>query len=194
MTANVETAAPKAIDRLRTKIARKPRRTAPPEPRKTRSESVSVEKGKYRRPWLRIGPLLLLVIYLAITAAITLGPGDPEAAAGAGAADNYTPFAEINRSLADGSLRSLAQVVGNALLFVPFGILVPLSFPRLSIVTAVLAAAAASAVVELVQLTHIAGRMFDIDDVILNVAGALFGGLLVGMARGVAALIRLVRR
>ena len=143
---------------------------------------------------LRIGPLLLLVVYLAITAAITLGPGDPEAAAGAAASDNYAPFAEINRSLADGSLRSLAQIAGNALLFVPFGILVPLAFPRLSIVTAVLAAAAASAVVELVQLTHIAGRMFDIDDVILNVSGALFGGLLVATWRGLAALVRMVRR
>ncbi|WP_344646726.1 VanZ family protein [Cryptosporangium japonicum] len=193
MTVNVEPTAPKAIDRLRTKIARKPRPAQPaPEPAPTSTPKPA--KGKYRRPWLRFGPLLLLLVYLAVLAAITLGPGDPEAAAGAGASDNYTPFAEINRSLADGSLRSLAQVVGNALLFVPFGILVPHSFPRLSIVTAVLAAATASAVVELVQLTHIAGRMFDIDDVILNVAGALFGGLLVATWRGVAALVRLVRR
>ncbi|WP_169745114.1 VanZ family protein [Cryptosporangium arvum] len=193
MTVNVEPTAPRAIDRLRTKITRKPRSAqAAPEP--AAEPAPKPLKGKYRRPWLRIGPLLLLLVYLAILAAITLGPGDPEAAAGAGASDNYTPFAEINRSLADGSLRSLAQVVGNALLFVPFGILVPHSFPRLSIVTAVLAAATASAVVELVQLTHIAGRMFDIDDVILNVSGALFGGLLVATWRGVAALVRLVRR
>jgi len=193
VTVNVEPTAPRAIDRLRTKIARKPRSAqAAPEP--APEPAPKPLKGKYRRPWLRIGPLLLLLVYLAILAAITLGPGDPEAAAGAGASDNYTPFAEINRSLADGSLRSLAQVVGNALLFVPFGILVPHSFPRLSIVTAVLAAATASAVVELVQLTHIAGRMFDIDDVILNVSGALFGGLLVATWRGVAALVRLVRR
>ncbi|GAA3389847.1 hypothetical protein GCM10020369_41560 [Cryptosporangium minutisporangium] len=147
-----------------------------------------------RRPFLRIGPLLLLVVYLAIAAAITLGPGDPEAAAGAAASDNFTPFAEINRSLEDGSLRSLAQVLGNALLFVPFGLLVPLTFPRLRVLTAVLAAAAASACVELVQLTHIAGRMFDIDDVILNVGGAILGGLLVATWRGLTALVRWVRR
>lgn len=147
-----------------------------------------------RRPLVRLGPLLLLLVYLAIMAAVTLGPGDPEAAAGAAASDNYTPFAEINRSLADGSVRSLAQVAGNALLFVPFGILMPISFPRLSIVTAVLAAAAASAVAELVQLTHLAGRMFDIDDVILNVSGALLGGLLVATSRGLAAVMAMIRR
>lgn len=147
-----------------------------------------------RRPFLRLGPLLLLVVYLVVLAAITLGPGDPGAAAGSGAQDNFTPFAEINRSLGDGSLVQLGQVLGNALLFVPFGILVPLSFPRLSIVTAVLAAATASASVELVQLTHLAGRMFDIDDVLLNVGGACVGGLLVAVYRGVAALVRLIRR
>lgn len=203
MTANVDTAAPKAMDRLRTRLRpAKPTTTqvqsvaepAPEPAPKPRKRAASGESRGHRRPFLRFGPLLLLVVYLGIMAAITLGPGDPEAAAGAGASDNYTPFAEINRSLADGSLRSLAQVVGNALLFVPFGILVPLSFPRLSIVTAVLAAAAASAAVELFQLTHLAGRMFDIDDVMLNVAGALLGGLLVATARGLAALVRFVRR
>jgi glycopeptide antibiotics resistance protein len=154
-----------------------------------------VERPKARRrPFLRLGPLLLLVIYLALLAALTLRPGNPEAAAAVGARDNFTPFAEIKRSLADGSLRSLAQVAGNALLFAPFGVLVPLSFPRLRILTAVLAAATASATVEIVQLTHLAGRMFDIDDVILNVAGACVGGLLVGIWRGVAYLVRLVRR
>lgn len=147
-----------------------------------------------RRPFLRFGPFLLLLAYLALLAVITLRPGNAEAAASAGASDNFTPFAEINRSLADGSLRSLAQVVGNALLFAPFGVLVPLSFPRLRILTAVLAAAVASASVEIVQLTHLAGRMFDIDDVILNVTGACVGGLLVALWRGVAVLVRLVRR
>jgi glycopeptide antibiotics resistance protein len=148
----------------------------------------------HRKPFVRFGPFLLLVIYLALLAAITLRPGNAEAAAAAGAHDNFTPFAEIKRSLADGSLRSLAQVVGNALLFAPFGVLVPHSFPRLRIFTALLTAAVASAAVEVVQLTHLAGRMFDIDDVILNVAGACAGGLLVGIWRGVVALVRLVRR
>jgi glycopeptide antibiotics resistance protein len=146
------------------------------------------------RPFLRLSALLILLVYLAILAAVTLRPGNAEAAAAAGAHDNFTPFAEIHRSLASGSLRSLAQIVGNALLFAPFGILVPLSFPRLSIVTAVLAAAGASATVELVQLTHLAGRIFDVDDVILNVSGACVGGLLVAIWRGVAYLVRLIRR
>jgi glycopeptide antibiotics resistance protein len=147
-----------------------------------------------RRPFLRFGPFLLLLIYLALLAAVTLRSGNAEAAAAAGARDNFTPFGEIDRSMADGSLRSLAQVAGNALLFAPFGVLVPLSFPRLSIFTALLAAATASATVELVQLTHLAGRMFDVDDVILNVVGACVGGLLVAIWRGVAYLVRLVRR
>ena len=187
-----------SIERLRTRIV--PTRAASPVKRKAAGERATTKTEPTapaeprRRPFVRIGPLLLLLVYLAIMAAVTLGPGDPEAAAGTGARDNYTPFAEINRSMADGSLRALAQVVGNALLFVPFGILVPLSFPRLRILTAVLAAVAASAVVELVQLTHIAGRMFDIDDVILNVGGAVLGGLLVAVWRGLTALARLVRR
>jgi glycopeptide antibiotics resistance protein len=152
------------------------------------------KKAARRRPFVRFGPLLLLLVYLGLLALVTLHSGNAEAAAEAGARDNFTPFAEINRSLADGSLRSLAQVVGNALLFAPFGLLAPVSFPRLRIITAVFVAALASATVELVQLTHIAGRMFDIDDVILNVAGACVGGLLVGIWRGITYLVRLIRR
>jgi glycopeptide antibiotics resistance protein len=154
-----------------------------------RTAAWAAEPLRRRPPLLRVVPFLLLAVYLAVVAALTLGPGDPDVAA----VDNFVPFATIDRAQHSGSLLGLLQVIGNGLLFVPFGFLAPLAFPRLRVFTAVLVAALVSAAVEIVQLTHLAGRIFDVDDVILNVAGACAGGLLAAIWRGVAALLRMAR-
>ncbi|CAM5666779.1 VanZ family protein [Streptomyces californicus] len=69
----------------------------------------------------------------------------------------------------------------NLLLGVPFGLLLPFFVPRrLRIIRTTLLAAVAMAVVELIQGALVQGRAFDIDDVILNTAGALLGYFLLG--------------
>jgi glycopeptide antibiotics resistance protein len=155
-----------------------------------RANRTTKRADRNRRPLFRFVPLVLLVVYLGIVAVLTLGPGDTS---GTGAQDNLRPFATINRALDRGTFLALFQVVGNGLLFVPFGFLAPLAFPRLRVLTAVFVAAAASAALEIVQLTHIAGRIFDVDDVILNVAGACLGGLIAGIWRLIAAIARALR-
>ena len=144
-----------------------------------------------RRRAVRFGPLLILLAYAALLALLTLAPQSTE---GTGATDNTALFSTIRRALDSESPRALAQVLGNGLLFLPFGVLVPWSFPRLNLVTAALAAAALSALIELVQFTWVRGRVFDVDDIALNAAGATVGVILVGVVRIAAWLSRTLSR
>lgn len=83
------------------------------------------------------------------------------------------------------------QLVGNVVLFVPLGILLPVfgrPFRRFAATAA--AALAVSVGIELVQLamllTSVARRSVDVDDVILNVTGACLGYLVWRGARALA--------
>lgn len=76
--------------------------------------------------------------------------------------------------------QAVRQLAGNIVLFVPFGMLLPVITTRFRTIAPLLfAAAAASASVEILQLMFgligWASRSVDIDDVILNTAGALVG-------------------
>jgi glycopeptide antibiotics resistance protein len=67
---------------------------------------------------------------------------------------------------------------GNVLLFFPLGILLPLVWPRIRFWRGVLAAAALSAGIEVLQYVSRAWgsyRLADVNDVILNVLGAFLG-------------------
>ena len=66
---------------------------------------------------------------------------------------------------------------GNVLLFVPFGILFPTICVQRKGISAILAAGVFSILIEIMQLFSRRG-CFDLDDVILNIAGAAFGYLL----------------
>ncbi|MER6025894.1 VanZ family protein [Streptomyces sp. NPDC001851] len=80
---------------------------------------------------------------------------------------------------------AVRQIGGNVLLGVPFGVLVPVLAPRARGVLRVLALTAlVMLMVELAQGALITGRAFDIDDVLLNTAGALLGWLLLGRRLG----------
>ncbi|MCP9948874.1 VanZ family protein [Actinomadura madurae] len=76
---------------------------------------------------------------------------------------------------------ALLQVGGNLALLAPLGVLLPLVWTslrgpvRLALLTGVLSLA-----IETVQGTVVVGRAFDIDDVILNVAGVVVAYLLLG--------------
>ncbi|MEE4495811.1 VanZ family protein [Streptomyces sp. BE230] len=78
-------------------------------------------------------------------------------------------------------LAACKQAGGNLVLGMPFGVLLPVLVPRrLRMVRMVLLTVLVIVVVELVQGALVAGRAFDIDDVILNTTGALLGYLLLG--------------
>ncbi|MEU8697243.1 VanZ family protein [Streptomyces sp. NPDC048680] len=78
-------------------------------------------------------------------------------------------------------LAACKQAGGNLVLGMPFGILLPILVPRrLRMIRMVLLTVLVIAIVELVQGALVAGRAFDVDDVILNTAGALLGYLVLG--------------
>lgn len=80
---------------------------------------------------------------------------------------------------------TIKQVGGNVVLGVPFGFLLPVIFPRTrGFVRVVLMTAFVMLTVEIAQGMLVAGRAFDIDDVILNAAGAFLGYLVLGRRLG----------
>ena len=85
---------------------------------------------------------------------------------------NYVPFHEMFR-YQFGSRLFVKNVIGNMLLFVPYGFfaayILKLERPRAVIILSLLV----SITIELTQLSI--GRVFDIDDIILNFVGAMLG-------------------
>ena len=88
---------------------------------------------------------------------------------------NIVPFTEIFR-YEIGSKLFIFNVIGNILIFIPFGYFVS-GYVKANKVSHILfISVLTSLTVELVQLQI--GRSFDIDDIILNVAGSIIGFLL----------------
>ena len=131
------------------------------------------------------GPRLfqaLFVLYLGVLLSLTLLPGQVVYSDQPFA--NLRPLQAIGRALADGfdpaGQRELL-LIGNVVAFIPLGILWPLVVPARRTWLSVLAVGAGlSAAIELGQLliSLVIGypyRQADIDDVLLNTAGALIG-------------------
>ena len=88
---------------------------------------------------------------------------------------NLIPFTEITR-YEIGSKLFMYNVIGNIVIFIPFGYFVS-GYIKASKVSHILAVSIISSLtVEVVQLQI--GRSFDVDDIILNVCGAIIGFLL----------------
>ena len=96
---------------------------------------------------------------------------------------NLTPFATIGRYLDHLSWKNrpdlwrgaTVNLVGNVLMFIPLGWLVPRVFPQLRKFWKALALLTLAIVaVELIQLVALVGTC-DVDDLILNVAGICLG-------------------
>ena len=88
---------------------------------------------------------------------------------------NLVPFTEISR-YKFGSEMFFYNVFGNIILFIPFGYFVS-GYIKASKVSHILAVSVISSLtIEVVQLQI--GRSFDIDDILLNVTGAIGGFLL----------------
>jgi glycopeptide antibiotics resistance protein len=97
---------------------------------------------------------------------------------------NAVPFRTIALYLQNlGSGFWLRQALGNLLLLMPIGLLAPVAVPGLDRWWRVgLLAAAVSGTIEIVQL-WVPDRAADVDDLMLNVAGALIGLALLRLAR-----------
>lgn len=91
-----------------------------------------------------------------------------------GSGFNLRPFEEIFR-YEIGSYNFYRQVIGNILLFVPFGYFAT-SYARIKGVGGItIITLLCSSIIETVQ--YFIGRCFDIDDIILNVVGGIIGFL-----------------
>ncbi len=115
---------------------------------------------------LRWGAAFLCALYAAGALAVLFGPASGAPVDGT----NLEPFHTIRRQLDRGLY---AQLVGNVLLLAPIGFTLRLwgwSFGRV-----LLAVSALSFAIEAGQA--LVGRVSDVDDMILNVFGALAGAL-----------------
>lgn len=88
---------------------------------------------------------------------------------------NIVPFTEILR-YDIGTTGFYLNVVGNILIFVPFGYFVSSYIKASKVSHILLVSGFTSLTVECVQ--HYIGRSFDIDDILLNIAGAIIGFLI----------------
>ncbi|MEU9479023.1 VanZ family protein [Streptomyces sp. NPDC048191] len=124
-----------------------------------------------------------MVAFAAVLARITL---EPSPASVHLTHSNLHPGRSLRAYLEQArTADAVKQIGGNLLLGVPFGVLVPVLAPRARGMFRVLALTAlVMLMVELVQGALVTGRAFDIDDVLLNTAGALLGWLLLGRRLG----------
>lgn len=88
---------------------------------------------------------------------------------------NYIPFKEIFRYQI-GSRLFIKNIIGNILLFLPYGYFTADYLKSKKVLPVALLTMLVSLTIECVQLNI--GRTFDIDDVILNTLGGIFGYLL----------------
>lgn len=92
---------------------------------------------------------------------------------------NLVPFRTIGNyfKYASGTDRMAVNILGNILMFVPWGLGLPLLWRKFqSVFKVAFASLMLPVFIEFVQL--FIGRSVDIDDVILNLAGGILGGLI----------------
>lgn len=85
---------------------------------------------------------------------------------------NYIPFEEMFR-YSFGSKLFFKNVVGNMIMFMPYGFFVSYFLKLKKPLIILLLALVSSATIETTQL--VIGRVFDIDDILLNLMGGLIG-------------------
>ena len=113
---------------------------------------------------------LLFMLYILVLFYIVSAQDSPSKVIGS---YNLIPFREVMRYSIGSSLFYL-NVVGNILIFVPFGLFVSyyIKTRRFSIIF--ILTLTTSLAIEFSQRL-VAGRVFDVDDIILNVAGGILG-------------------
>ena len=91
------------------------------------------------------------------------------------ATSNYVPFKEMFR-YAIGSRMFFKNVIGNMIMFLPFGFFVAYFLKLNKARYILLLSTLVSVTIEIIQKSI--GRVFDVDDIILNIIGGLFGFLI----------------
>ncbi|MFD4370241.1 VanZ family protein [Streptomyces sp. NPDC058486] len=193
------TPAPGAKPKPKLKLKRKPEPKAKPEPERKpdpepkpnpapepRSEVVPPgprRPNRFIRALVAVAALACMVAFAVVLARLTLAASPASVPL---THSNLTPGRSIESYLGrPGFVETVEQLGGNILLGVPFGILLPLLSRRArGFLRVAFATAATMLLVELVQGALITGRAFDIDDVLLNTAGALLGYVIVGRRLG----------
>lgn len=145
------------------------------------------QNGTRRRTWgsvllqvtFLVLALLAMVGFSVVLAKVTLTPSPASEEL---VKSNLRPGRSLRQYAEDYTfLAACKQAGGNLVLGMPFGVLLPILVSRrLRMIRMVLLTVVVIVVVELVQGALVAGRAFDVDDVILNTAGALLGYLLLG--------------
>lgn len=176
---------PKSKPESKPAASSKTRKKAPKASAKPPAKPPAAAEPK-RRPFAFLARVLtilcafvFMVAFAVILARLTL---EPSPASEALTYTNFHPGRSLRAYLDQPEMRdAIRQIGGNLLLGVPFGILMPVIAPRTRGVLRVLfLTATVMLMVEVAQGALITGRAFDIDDVILNTTGALFGYLLLG--------------
>ncbi|MFD9500066.1 VanZ family protein [Streptomyces sp. NPDC060035] len=149
--------------------------------------TAEADSSAQHRSWGRLAlrvlvlavAFLSLVAFSVVLAQVTLTPSPASEGI---VTSNLQPGRSLRQYAQDYTfLAACKQAGGNLLLGAPFGVLLPILVPRrLRMIRMVLLTVLVMAVVELTQGALVAGRAFDIDDVILNTSGALLGYALVG--------------
>ena len=96
---------------------------------------------------------------------------------------NLIPFKEIFR-YSIGSRLFIRNIVGNILLFLPYGYFIGYYINNKKIITPAILTMIISVTIEVVQLNI--GRIFDIDDVILNTCGGVLGFLIYSISDNIS--------
>lgn len=130
----------------------------------------------------------LLILYLGMVVAVTLFP----VAVGFGQGEvsfNIVPGRSLLGIVDVGPGQITRQIFGNVAMFIPLGLLAPALWPRVRSLKGIVAfAVGTSMVIEAVQFAQSSlgfarWRAVDVDDVLLNVAGAAIGYVVWVVAR-----------
>lgn len=157
------------------------------------STKTSTKKRRGSRPSprprslpARLARLAVIVAAVAVTVVFLVWLADLTLTPRPGATDqihnNTQPGSSLRQYLDRPSVRAaILQVGGNLLLFAPLGVLLPIIFRQLrGPLRIALVVGLVSLTVESVQAIVVLGRAFDIDDVLLNTAGAVIAYLVIG--------------
>ena len=122
---------------------------------------------------------VLLAVYLLVPLVLTLSPVAP----GRGLEDFHAALQPLVAALTGDRAQidlGEAEALGNVLLFLPIGLLVPLAVPGIAPLLVLVGAGLASLAVEALQSRVLEARQPALQDVLHNMGGAAIGLVLVG--------------
>ena len=124
-------------------------------------------KNKERIIWYKEVTMLIFVVYILCLFQVVTFQDDVS-----WSSNNFIPFKEIFRYKITSRL-FIKNVLGNMLLFLPFGFFVSFYLKPEKIKLPLVLILIASISIEIVQM--LIGRVFDVDDILLNVLGGVLG-------------------